>query len=61
MPDKQSEQAAEVCLHHSDKGCDDETVMISWLQSTLNAKQTAKIVQSWLPEEDGNYNIEAFV
>lgn len=37
------------------------TVMISWIKSSINPGQIVSVAQSWLPEEGGNYNIEAFV
>jgi len=43
------------------KDIDGVTVMISWIKSSINPGQIVSVAQSWLPEEDGNYNIEAFV
>jgi hypothetical protein len=43
------------------KDIDGVTVMISWIKSSINPGQIVSVAQSWLPEEGGNYNIEAFV
>lgn len=35
--------------------------MISWIKSTLNAKQTATVAQSWMADERGRFALEVFV
>ncbi len=36
-------------------------VMLSWFESTLNAKQTVKVAQSWTPDSEGRFTVQAFV
>jgi plastocyanin len=43
------------------KDSDGVVVMLSWFESTLNAKQTASVAQSWTPDLEGRYTVQAFV
>ncbi|GEM_PF-2259883 len=43
------------------KDSDGVVVMLSWFESTLNAKQTASVAQSWTPDFEGRYTVQAFV
>jgi hypothetical protein len=43
------------------KNNNSEPVMVSWLESTLKPEQTARVAQSWAPEQEGDFSIEAFV
>ena len=36
-------------------------VMLSWFESTLNAKQTVSVAQSWTPDSEGRFTVQAFV
>jgi plastocyanin len=43
------------------KDSDGVVVMLSWFESTLNAKQTVKVAQSWTPDSEGRFTVQAFV
>jgi plastocyanin len=43
------------------KDSDDVVIMLSWFQSTLNPKQTVSVAQSWTPEGEGRFTVQAFV
>jgi hypothetical protein len=43
------------------KNADGEILMLSWFKGILDAEQTAKVEQSWVSEEKGRFEIEAFV
>ena len=43
------------------KDSDGVIVMLSWFQSALNSKQTVSVAQSWTPDSEGRFTVQAFV
>ena len=43
------------------KDSDGIIVMLSWFQSALNPKQTVSVAQSWTPDSEGRFTVQAFV
>ncbi|MGH9923574.1 MAG: plastocyanin/azurin family copper-binding protein, partial [Nitrososphaerales archaeon] len=43
------------------KDSDGVVVMLSWFESALNAKQTVSVAQSWTPDSEGRFTVQAFV
>jgi hypothetical protein len=43
------------------KDADGVVVMFSWFQSALNSKQTVSVAQSWTPDTEGRFIVQAFV
>ena len=43
------------------KDAEGETAMLSRVESTFDAGQTLTVAQSWMPEEEGRFTVEAFV
>lgn len=43
------------------KDSDDIVVSLSWVQGSINPKQSLKVAQSWLPDSSGEYLVQIFV
>ncbi len=43
------------------KDSDGVVVMLSWFESAVNARQTVSVAQSWTPDSEGRFTVQAFV
>jgi plastocyanin len=43
------------------KDTDGVVIMLSWFESALNAKQTVGVAQSWTPDLEGRFTVQAFI